>query len=269
MTHSSDLQIILGECKIEYFRNRIMERRTAVFKSSEEVNYYFEDIVNRLLKTFRQLKDSDTLEDTKIKRPVVSGEQTLVLNDIQDNYITLKSLCKDIGKTLGVSCYINAYITPKNSQGFLPHYDSHDVIIIQLHGSKDWTVQNDLPQLVTKRAIQATFESCANNSIEVRLQKGSALYIPRGQIHAAKTGSQSSIHLTIGLYPVEISQVVAEMIEMSTYKSAKFRQRIDISKNTRESFDEVSKRIQSVSEESITYEAYRSAIESIRRRLDH
>ena len=268
MTHSSDLQIILGECKIEYFRNRIMERRTAFFKSGEEVNNYFVDIVDGLFRTFTSLKDSEAVEDCRRKRAVVSGEQTLVLNDIQDDYFTLKSLCRDIGKTLGVSSYINAYITPENSQGFLPHYDSHDVIIVQLHGSKDWTVQNDLPQLVTKRAIQATFESCADNSMQIRLQKGNALYIPRGQIHAAKTGSQNSIHLTIGLYPVEISEVIAEMIQMSTYKSASFRKRIDISKGTRESFDEVCQRIQSVSKESITYEAYRSAIESIRRRLD-
>ena len=103
--------------------------------------------------------------------------------------------------------------------------------------------------------------------MEVRLKKGNALYIPRGQIHAAKTGPQNSIHLTIGLYPVEISEVVAEMIQMSTYKSASFRQRIDISKDTRKSFDEVCQRIQSVSKESITYESYKSAIESIRRRL--
>jgi len=267
MTRSSDLQILLGECKIEYFRNRIMERRTAFFKSSEEVNKYFVDIVDGLFRTFNSLKESEAGIDSKIRRPVVSGKKTLVLNDIQDDYLTLKSLCRDIGQTLGVSSHINAYITPEDSQGFFPHYDSHDVLIVQLHGSKNWTIQNDLPQLVTKRTIQATFDRCANNSMQVTLKKGNALYIPRGQIHAAKTGSQNSIHLTIGLYPVEISEVLAEMIQMSTYKSASFRQRIDISKDTRESYNETVQRIQSVSKESITYEAYRSAIESIRRRL--
>uniref|UniRef100_A0A7S2R987 Bifunctional lysine-specific demethylase and histidyl-hydroxylase n=1 Tax=Mucochytrium quahogii TaxID=96639 RepID=A0A7S2R987_9STRA len=34
----------------------------------------------------------------------------------------------------------NAYLTPRGSQGFAPHYDDIDALIIQLEGKKHWTV---------------------------------------------------------------------------------------------------------------------------------
>ncbi|GBG33295.1 Bifunctional lysine-specific demethylase and histidyl-hydroxylase NO66 [Hondaea fermentalgiana] len=34
----------------------------------------------------------------------------------------------------------NAYLTPKGSQGFAPHYDDIDAFILQLEGAKEWTV---------------------------------------------------------------------------------------------------------------------------------
>ena len=229
----------------------------------------FEDVLSGLLVTYEKQKEDGLERSKKVRQTVVSWQKTLVVNDIQDEYLALSSLCANIGKILGVSCYVNAYITPSYSQGFFPHYDSNDVVVYQLDGSKSWTVQNDLPQLVTKKSVQATFESCADASLQVTLERGNALYIPRGQIHAAKTGCQRSVHLTIRLYPVEVSEVVAEMIEMSTYKSSLFRKRVDITENTRESFEEMKDRIDFIMKESITYEAYKSALEVIRRRLGY
>ena len=34
---------------------------------------------------------------------------------------------------------INAYITPPENQGFAAHYDTHDVFVLQVSGSKRWT----------------------------------------------------------------------------------------------------------------------------------
>ena len=35
---------------------------------------------------------------------------------------------------------INAYITPPENQGFAAHYDTHDVFVLQVAGSKRWTI---------------------------------------------------------------------------------------------------------------------------------
>ena len=35
---------------------------------------------------------------------------------------------------------VNAYITPRGAQGFFPHTDYQDVFVLQLDGTKEWTV---------------------------------------------------------------------------------------------------------------------------------
>ena len=35
----------------------------------------------------------------------------------------------------------NAYLTPQGSQGFAPHYDDVDVLVLQLEGRKRWRVR--------------------------------------------------------------------------------------------------------------------------------
>ena len=41
---------------------------------------------------------------------------------------------------LGHPVQINAYITPPQNQGFAPHYDVHDVFVLQVAGRKQWTI---------------------------------------------------------------------------------------------------------------------------------
>ena len=35
---------------------------------------------------------------------------------------------------------MNAYITPESARGFEPHYDVHDVFVLQVSGEKHWSV---------------------------------------------------------------------------------------------------------------------------------
>lgn len=42
---------------------------------------------------------------------------------------------------------VNAYVTPAESTGFVPHYDPHDVLILRIQGSKIWRLSDsaDVP----------------------------------------------------------------------------------------------------------------------------
>lgn len=39
-------------------------------------------------------------------------------------------------------CFVgaNVYLTPPNSQGFAPHFDDIEAIILQIEGSKQWKI---------------------------------------------------------------------------------------------------------------------------------
>jgi ribosomal protein L16 Arg81 hydroxylase len=46
----------------------------------------------------------------------------------------LRALCAELDRELGHSCHANAYITPGCASGFTPHYDTHEVLVLQLAG---------------------------------------------------------------------------------------------------------------------------------------
>jgi lysine-specific demethylase/histidyl-hydroxylase NO66 len=101
----------------------------------------------------------------------------------------------------------NAYLTPsKASQGFAPHYDDIEAFVLQLEGSKHWKVYAPLHRSeILPRVSSADYTEQDLKDVEpildVVLNKGDVLYMPRGYIHQAVTTdtamSQHSLHLTV------------------------------------------------------------------------
>ena len=97
----------------------------------------------------------------------------------------------------------NAYLTPpRSSQGFAPHYDDIDAFCLQLQGSKRWKVYKPTIKLPRTSSEDFTTEDLEDMEpvLDVTLNEGDLLYMPRGYIHQACTlndNSHHSIHLTI------------------------------------------------------------------------
>lgn len=77
---------------------------------------------------------------------------------------------------------INMYITPPYSQALSRHNDTMDVFILQIRGSKHWFLYDE-----------------KDNINHYLLTSGSMIYIPSGINHQAKTSTEESHHITIGL----------------------------------------------------------------------
>ncbi len=103
----------------------------------------------------------------------------------------------------------NVYLSPPNSQGFKLHWDTHDVLILQVAGSKTWHIYDDplelpheeqqklLPELVGK----------ANKIAEITLEPGDVLFLPRGYIHGAESGAANSLHITVGMRNLTLGDI--------------------------------------------------------------
>lgn len=97
----------------------------------------------------------------------------------------------------------NAYLTPaRSSQGFAPHYDDIDAFCLQLEGSKRWKVYEPTMKLPRTSSEDFTPEDLESMKLvlDVTLNEGDLLYMPRGWIHQACTlrdNNQHSLHLTI------------------------------------------------------------------------
>jgi len=139
---------------------------------------------------------------------------TLILDGIQEFEPKLGRTCRMLGQETGARFQTNIYLTPPGGKGFTPHWDNHDVFILQVLGSKHWKVEK------TRRVLPAKDGQIEEEAREIRgdvhsftLQQGDTLYIPRGYVHAAECGSEPSMHITMGMYPDSWDQLIGAAVK--------------------------------------------------------
>ncbi|GAB92155.1 cupin domain-containing protein [Gordonia rhizosphera] len=144
---------------------------------------------------------------------------TIVLQGLHRLWPPVIDFVRDMVDDLGHPVQANAYITPPSNRGFDPHYDVHDVFVLQVTGRKHWRVHepvytDPLPSqpwtdhraAIVRRADDAPV-------IDTILEPGDALYLPRGWIHSAQALGETSIHLTVGVEPLTARDVMAAVLD--------------------------------------------------------
>ncbi|MCU1606323.1 MAG: hypothetical protein JWP46_2788 [Modestobacter sp.] len=133
---------------------------------------------------------------------------TVVLQGLHRLWPPLIDFAGQLATDLGHPTQVNAYITPPSSRGFSPHYDVHDVFVLQVAGEKHWTIHEPVladplrNQPWTDRPAEVAAAAERAPVIDTVLRPGDALYLPRGYIHSAVALGQISAHLTVGVHPV-------------------------------------------------------------------
>jgi ribosomal protein L16 Arg81 hydroxylase len=149
---------------------------------------------------------------------------TLVLDSVQQGDPNLGLMCRELSKELGYNFQTNLYLTPPNGKGFTPHWDNHDVFVLQVVGSKHWKVENERRLLPEKEAVTPNEERVFQGEVtSFTLEQGDMVYIPRGFLHAAECGSESSLHITAGIYPPEWADLLVAIVNAAARRDEKLR----------------------------------------------
>ncbi|MGN6605503.1 MAG: cupin domain-containing protein [Jatrophihabitans sp.] len=159
----------------------------------------------------------DQAADDRVLAQLADGA-TLVLQALHRTWPPLVDFGAMLSAELGHPVQINAYITPPQNQGFAPHYDVHDVFVLQVAGRKHWTIHepvvtdplDDQPWEQHREAVAARATEAP--VIDAVLEPGDALYLPRGTIHAAAALGETSIHLTVGVHPLTRYHLVRHLL---------------------------------------------------------
>jgi hypothetical protein len=107
----------------------------------------------------------------------------------------------------------NAYVTPAGSRGLGVHYDTHDVFVLQLSGTKSWAIYPPvLEDPLASQPWKGTAADAGEPILSVELAAGDCLYVPRGFLHAAEAQRELSAHLTIGVVTTTWYDVVQTLI---------------------------------------------------------
>ena len=146
---------------------------------------------------------------------------TVVLQSLQRWWPPVARFCRDLEAVLGHAVQANAYLTPPEAEGLTPHHDTHDVFVLQVHGTKRWTVREPLVVDPLPRQ-RSDHEAAALQPVtfDAELGPGDAMYLPRGQIHSAATQSGTSLHLTIGVLARTVHDVLRRLVERAADEPA-------------------------------------------------
>lgn len=140
-----------------------------------------------------------------------AGGSTIVLHHMQDSLLGLANLCRGAEQVFNCRFQTNVYFSPPGGQGFKPHYDTHDVFVLQIAGSKEWrlyagTVPLPLPG---EDFDQESFQP-GEVSESFVLEGGDLFYCPRGMPHDARATSEPSLHITFGAMVRTWTEVMLE-----------------------------------------------------------
>jgi ribosomal protein L16 Arg81 hydroxylase len=125
---------------------------------------------------------------------------TIVLQGLHHLWLPLASYCRQLEAFFGHPVQANAYYTPAGSQGLPVHHDTHEVISLQVAGSKRWLVYEPVLELPLKNQRYRSALGVPGEAIlDVTLRAGDTLYLPRGWLHQALTSEDDSLHITVGV----------------------------------------------------------------------
>jgi len=160
---------------------------------------------------------ADQVADDKVLDLFADGN-TLVLQGLHRLWPPLIDFAAALRAEIAHPIQVNAYLTPRSSQGFAHHYDVHDVFVLQVAGAKGWQIHPPVladplrtqPWTDRKQAVEQA--SGQEPLIDTVLEPGDALYLPRGFVHGAQALDGVSAHLTIGVHSVTRYTIVEALI---------------------------------------------------------
>ncbi len=111
---------------------------------------------------------SDVIDHDKLSVLFAAG-CTAVFDALDTHSITLSNLCRELEAFFGHRVNPNVYLTPAGNQGFAPHYDTHDTLILQIHGTKHWRIYGSAFESPARRpAVRQKNARAAGDSLRSR-----------------------------------------------------------------------------------------------------
>ncbi|MGV3489800.1 MAG: cupin domain-containing protein [Devosia sp.] len=163
-------------------------------------------------------------------RKLYGSGQTIILNSVEDFDPSVAQLARSIETEMGARVQVNSYLTPPAAQGFKAHYDTHDVLVVQIEGKKLWKVYGADSACPLNEMVNGDprISSSAQPPEELLLSAGDVLYIPRGWVHEASTHESASLHLTLGLHPPLGKDLLISAVEGLVAKHRELREALPI-----------------------------------------
>ncbi|WP_306047130.1 cupin domain-containing protein [Nioella sp. MMSF_3534] len=178
----------------------------------------------------REISATDFAYDSGFIDPVAVNQlfaegATIIMSNLQERLPKLAMFCRELEKVFSARVQTNIYMTPANSQGFKAHYDGHDVLVLQVEGTKEWRIYDTPVHLpLEEQAFNPHDVPIGEMTDSFILEPGDMVYVPRGLTHDAVSTDQTSLHITTGLMMRSWADVMVEAVRKMALSDAEFRE---------------------------------------------
>lgn len=156
------------------------------------------------MSTILTLADAERQRSSAAIHALAEQGVSIVINWIGQLVPEIQAVNRMLERRLGCKISANAYVSFSRDSAFKAHWDSHDVLVLQVAGHKRWWLYghpHDRPvngfTVFDKPGVPA--DQAAER--ELVMSPGDILFVPRGDVHKAAVEGENSVHLTIGLQP--------------------------------------------------------------------
>ena len=151
---------------------------------------------------------------------------TVIFNHLHTRVPALARLCVALGRRFSSRIQTNVYLTPRDAQGFAPHWDTHDVFVLQISGTKHWSIYDTKVTLPLRGQRFERGTPPGDVSEEFELGPGSAVYLPRGLMHSARSTEEASLHITLGLTAFTWAEFLVESVTAAALEEKSLRRNL-------------------------------------------
>ena len=175
---------------------------------------------------------------------------TIILPHLHESMFNLGEFCRSLEEVFSCHVQTNIYLTPQigadgtSNQGFPPHFDNHDVFVMQIAGAKAWRLYG-APIETPYRGEEFQIGRYQPGEVtrEFTLSAGDCVYIPRGLMHDAEnSGEAPSLHITVGLITKTWADLLLESISELALSEPDFRKSLPAGFSTRDFDRELARR---------------------------
>jgi ribosomal protein L16 Arg81 hydroxylase len=234
------LSSLVAPVAVEEFRSRYWERQPLIVHRKDPDYYYglfdlrdFDEAITRSPE-YVKVANAATKKGVQYRAGVTEGLEailgdmragcSLVLDQLHNSEPKLRQLCRVLAAEVGHRFQTNLYLTPASGKGFTPHWDNHDVFILQTMGSKNWKIEK------RRRVFPSKTDGMDDEGRELRgdlesfvLEQGDLIYIPRGFVHAAECESEPSLHITLGVTGVFWDDLLYAAVKQAILQDERLR----------------------------------------------
>lgn len=156
---------------------------------------------------------------------------TVILSGLEHSWPALSTYCRHLEGDLNHKVGVATYMTPPDTAGVKPHFDTQEGFLVQVDGSKRWLVYAPLQEAPPVEGSYSSVDRALLGEpiLDEVIEAGDVLYIPRGFPHEGVSGAGvASLHITLEVHVRCWYDFMSDALKALADRDTRFRRSVPV-----------------------------------------